>query len=59
MKKRTVESWKKEIERQRKIVAKVRDGLDDAISEMEGLRDCCDRAADDLMNARDALSELA
>ena len=59
MDKRTVKSWLKKIEQQRAKVAKTRDGLDDAISEMEGMRDCCDRAYDDLQNARDALSEFA
>ena len=59
MNKRTIATWKKQIEVQRKKVAKVRDELNDAISEMAGLHECCERAEYDLQNARDALSELA
>jgi uncharacterized membrane protein len=47
------------IEKHRIAVGKVRDKLDQGIAEMEALRDCCDRAMDDLENARDALSEQA
>lgn len=41
-----------------KAVAKERDKLDEAIADMEQLRECCDRAWEDLQSARDALSEL-
>jgi hypothetical protein len=36
-----------------------RDKLSDMIDELEGLRDSCDRAHDDLGHAINALSELA
>lgn len=49
----------KQIEKRRDAVGKERDRLDDLIGELEGLRDSCDRAWDDLQSARDALSELA
>jgi predicted nucleic acid-binding Zn-ribbon protein len=49
----------RQIEKKRKDVARVRDGLDDLIRELEGLRDSCNRAHDALEEARDALSELA
>jgi len=49
----------KQIEKRRDAVGKERDKLDDLISELEELRNCCERAWDDLQTARDALSELA
>lgn len=51
-------SWIKEIEKRQAAIAKERDRLDEAIAEMSDLRDCCDRAWNDLQSARDALSEL-
>lgn len=39
-------------------VAKERDKLDELISEMEGLRENCRTAYDDMQRARDSLSEL-
>jgi len=49
----------KKIEQRRDAVGRERDKLDDLISELEELRDCCDRSWQDLQAARDALSELA
>lgn len=49
----------KKIESRRDDIGKERDKLDDMIAELEALRDCCERAWDDLQSARDALSELA
>ena len=49
----------KNIEKRRDAVGKERDRLDSMISDLEGLRDCCDTAWEDLQHARDALSELA
>ena len=54
-----ISSMMKRVEKHRDAVSKVRDALDDAIAELEGLRGCCDAAWDDLQRARDALSELA
>ena len=48
----------REIEKRQKAIAKERDKLDELISELTSLRDCCERAWDDLQMARDALSEL-
>ena len=48
----------KHIEKRRDAVGKERDKLDHMIADLEGLRDCCDAAWDDLQHARDALSEL-
>jgi hypothetical protein len=48
----------KTVEKHMTAVAKVRDNLDDAISELEELRDDCRTAWDCLSDARDALSEL-
>jgi prefoldin subunit 5 len=49
----------KQIEKRRDAIGKERDKLNEMISEMETLRDCCERAWDDLQTARDALSEHA
>ena len=49
----------KTIERHRAEIAKSRDALRDAISEADGLAECCDRADGALEEAIDALSELA
>jgi hypothetical protein len=53
-----VKSWIKTIEKRSKELAALRDRLDDDISQMEMMKEECDRAWDDLQNARDALSEL-
>lgn len=53
-----VKSWMKTIETHMAAIAKERDKLDEAISEMEGLRENCDSAWNDLQSARDSLSEL-
>jgi hypothetical protein len=53
-----VKSWIKTIETRMAGIAKERDKLDEAISEMEVLRENCDTAWNDLQSARDALSEL-
>ena len=47
-----------QIEKRRDQVGKERDKLDDMIAELEGLRDCSQRAWGCLQDARDALSEL-
>jgi len=47
-----------QVERRQKAIAKERDKLDNAISEMEELRYCCSEAWHSLQAARDALSEL-
>jgi hypothetical protein len=39
-------------------VAKERDKLDELISELNQLKESCDKAYDDMQSARDALSEL-
>ena len=49
----------RQIEKRRDAVGKERDKLDEAIADLEGLRDTCQRAWDCLQDARDALSELA
>ena len=56
-KKETFEFDKKLAARQDGVAAE-RDKLDDAISEMETLRENCDTAWDCLQDARDALSQL-
>jgi enoyl reductase-like protein len=53
-----VKSWIKTIDKRCKEMAALRDKLDNDISEMETMKESCDRAWDDLQNARDALSEL-
>lgn len=44
------------LEKQQNKVAKIRDELDNQISEMEQLREDCQEAWDNLGDARDALS---
>lgn len=51
--------WKKTLEKRMKEVGSVRDQIREDISEMEDLRDCCERAYEDIQRAIDALSELA
>lgn len=58
MNKRTIKNWQAVIDKNMAAVAKVRDKIDDDISEMEMLRENCREAWDDLQRARDALSEL-
>lgn len=47
------------IEKHRAKVAKVRDDLREAVSEIESLLESCDRAEESLQDAIGALSELA
>lgn len=56
--KRTIAKWDKEIKKHQDRVAKTRDDLDEYIEELEGLKESCRKAWDDLQSARDALSEL-
>jgi predicted translin family RNA/ssDNA-binding protein len=56
---RQISAMIRKIEKHRNAVGKTRDALDEAIAELEGLKDCCDQAWDDLQRARDALSEFA
>lgn len=58
MNKRTVKSWDEKIKVRQDAVAKERDKLDEAMEEINGLRESCDRAWSSLQDARDALSEL-
>lgn len=51
-------NWVEQIEKRKAAIAKERDKLDEAISEMEGLREDCDEAWHCLDNARDALSKI-
>lgn len=53
-----IKAWMKEIEKRKNAIAKERDKLDEAISEMEGLREDCDEAYYFLEDARDSLSKL-
>lgn len=53
-----INNWIKEIEKRKKAIAKERDKLDEAIEEMEGLRDDCEEAWRLLDDARDALSKI-
>ena len=46
------------IEKHMKAVGQRRDKLDEAIGELEDLRNVCQNAYDALWDARDALSEL-
>ena len=48
----------KKIEKRYIAIGKERDKIDSMIDDLTDLRDCCDRAWDDLQHARDALSEL-
>ena len=57
--KRQIAAWIKRLEKERDKVAKARDSLNEAVSEMEGLLDCCIEAHDSLNSAIDSLSELA
>jgi septal ring factor EnvC (AmiA/AmiB activator) len=56
---RTINSWKKKIEKKRDEIAKTRDQLRELIGELEALEDCCYRAHESLQDAADALSEMA
>lgn len=57
--KKQIETWKKILERRRVDVGKLRDAIRKDVDEMSALEKTCDRAADDIQNAIDALSELA
>lgn len=48
----------KKVQKHMDAVAKQRDALDDAISEMEQLREDCREAYSNLQDARDALSRI-
>ena len=56
--KRQIVRWDKVLAKRQAGVAAERDKLDEALEEMQGLRDSCDRAWENLQHARDALSEL-
>jgi uncharacterized coiled-coil protein SlyX len=56
--KRQITALDRALARHQAEVAKVRDKLEDAISEWEDLRDGCREAYDDIQRARDALSRL-
>lgn len=56
--KKEISKWIKKIEKRMAGVAAERDKLDDAISEMETLKESCNKAYDSLQSARDSLSEL-
>ena len=49
----------KQLEKRRDAVGKERDKLGNLIAELDGLRDSCNRAYDDMQHAIDALSEHA
>jgi len=53
-----INNWMKQIESRKNAIARERDELDEAISEMESLREDCDEAWHFLENARDALSRI-
>ncbi len=53
-----IEKWMKEIKKRQDGIASERDKLDEAISEMQGLREYCADAWHFLEDARDALSKL-
>lgn len=56
--KKQLTGWMKVLKESQAAIAAERDKLDEAISEMEALRDSCQQACEDISNARDALSEL-
>ena len=58
MNKRQLTSIQKGIEKHMAKVAKTRDQLDEFISDMQALKEDCDKAYDALIDARDALSEM-
>lgn len=56
--KKKISSWITKLKEREKALAKERDCLDDMIYEFEGLKECCERAMEDLISAIDTLSEL-
>jgi uncharacterized coiled-coil DUF342 family protein len=58
MNKRELRKLITQLGKHQKEVAKVRDALDDFISEADGLHEDCREAWDNLQDARDALSKL-
>ena len=56
--KKQIIGWDKILAKRQAGVAAERDKLDESINEMEGLRNSCERAWEDIQAARDALSEL-
>lgn len=53
-----ISSWIEKIDLRKESVGKERDKLDEAISELQMLREDCDEAYDALQTARDALSRM-
>jgi|LGVE01.1.fsa_nt_gb DNA repair ATPase RecN len=58
MKKKEIRSWMEKIEERKMAVEAERNKIDSLIAELEGLAEVCDKAADSLQDARDALSAL-
>lgn len=54
----TMKNALKQIEKRMIAVGLERDKLDELIGELDGLKENCQTAYDDLQHARDALSEL-
>lgn len=53
-----ISGWIEKIDLRKESVGKERDKLDEAISELQMLREDCDEAFDALQTARDALSRM-
>jgi hypothetical protein len=56
--KKQIVRWCDTLAKRQAGIAAERDKLDEAIEEMQSLRESCERAWDDIQGARDALSEL-
>jgi hypothetical protein len=56
--KKQIEGWIKQVQKRMDGVAAERDKIDSVLEELAMLKDSCERAYDNLQNARDALSEL-
>lgn len=56
--KKQIEGWIKQLQKRMDGVAAERDKIDDALDELGMMKDTCDRAYENLQDARDALSEL-
>lgn len=50
--------WDKAMKKHQAAVAKARDDIDAFLDEMTMLKECCERAHEDIQRAREALSEL-
>jgi len=59
MKMTQAKTWKRQLQKRQKEVGAIRDAIRDDLSDMEGLKETCDIAYDDMQRAIDALSELA